>query len=427
MKLQYPIFFSLVFVLLVVTAFSQSSAHLGAAKFAPEDGKKLLIIGQDLGAVGGLSSHNNGYIDNIQGHVPAGVTSYTDIPNFRGLKTQANWGAGDVNANAYVNSEYFEQSFIVIGLYMVDRLDGINDGFYDNSIRNFADWVKGQNRPIFIRIGYEFDGPWNNYNATAFKNAWRRIVHIFDEEQVRNAAYVWQSAGINNGNINNWYPGDEYVNWCAFSYFENHNSGQKMEEFAAAKSKPIMIAESTPRIDLKQGNGETNWRNWFAKVFQRIYDNDDIKAFAYINVNWDIQSLWNGQGWGDSRVEVNEFIKNTWENEIRKDPWITSSDSLFQILELEKWQSNTTTPTVDIDDQDHIRVAQNAHQLNIWSIDKVDIDKVQIWNTEGKLLINQSFKAAEIFIQPKINSLTPIIIRIFQGTKIYQKIHIWHR
>ena len=175
--------FGFMVLILALAGMAQKSAHYGAPKFAPTDGKKLLILGQDLGSVGGLATHSNGYIDSISQHFPSGVTSYTDIPNLGGLKTQTNWGAGDINAQAYVNDTSFDNTFIVIGLYLVNRLQSIKNGSYDAKIREFALWCKDQPRPIFIRIGYEFEGPWNNYGQNDFKEAWKHIVHIFDQER----------------------------------------------------------------------------------------------------------------------------------------------------------------------------------------------------------------------------------------------------
>ena len=47
--------------------FAQQSGHYGAPKYVPEGGMKLLIMGQDLGAVGGLVDYSDGYVDHL-GH-----------------------------------------------------------------------------------------------------------------------------------------------------------------------------------------------------------------------------------------------------------------------------------------------------------------------------------------------------------------------
>jgi len=369
---------------------AQTSAHFGAPKFAPADGKKLLILGQDLSSVGGLASHSDGYIDHITEHFPAGVTTYTDIPNLGGLTFQQNWGAGDVHASAYVEEVSFDNTAIVIGLYIVNRLNGIKDGFFNSSIRKLALWCKEQYRPIFIRIGYEFEGPWNNYGSSNYKEAWRQIVHIFDEEEVQNVAYVWQSAGLNYNNIENWYPGDDYVNWVGYSHFDGFNMGQSIRDFAAAHNKPIMIAEATPRRQIKSGSPEGHWRSWYTPLFTSIYDNDQIKALAYINANWETQTMWRGQGWGDSRVEAVEEIRTLWVNEIAKEPWLTASDTLFQHLQLDTWLTTIATSTTEIDFQEQFTLRKDSEFLSIQTKTKDLLEGVQVWDLSGKLLVQYS-------------------------------------
>ena len=55
------------------------------------------------------------------------------------------------------------------------------------------------------------------------------------------------------------------------------------------------------------------WEAWFQPMFDYMNENDDIiRALAYINVRWDDQDLWDAPYesgyWGDTRVEVNEYI-----------------------------------------------------------------------------------------------------------------------
>ena len=411
-------------LLLTVIAFqlnAQSSAANGAAKFAPEDGKKLLIIGQDLGSVGGLATHSNGYVDNVDCHIPAGVTSYTSIGSLDGLTVQANWGAGDVRAQSYLEEETFDNSFIVIGLYMVDLLEATSDGNLDNNIRNLANWTKGQDRPVFIRIGYEFEGPWNNYTPNAFKNAWQHFVHIFDEEEVKNAAYVWQSAGLNYSNISDWYPGDEYVNWVGYSQFDGTNMGQSIKNFAIQHDKPIMIAEAAPRVDLGAGNGIGHWNNWYVPLFNEIYDNDRIKAFAYINADWDNQPMWTGQGWGDSRVQVDDYIKGKWELEIKKEPWLTATEDLFLELNYETWLT-VATEDINTSQNDDLEVIVQGQEINVRLKSGKDLDSISVWDFNGKLLFSDDAKKSEYQITNPSKIMGGIIIRAkSEGQILVQK------
>ena len=404
-------------------AFSQVSSHLGAPKFAPPDGKKLLIIGQDIESVGGLTNYTDGYVDHVIEHIPAGVTTYTPVTNLDGLATFADWGAGDIHAQTYLSDGTFDNTAIVIGLWMVGALDGINGGFFDSTIRELAQWVKDTQRPVFLRIGYEFDGSWNNYNPSKFKDAWIRIVHLFDEEGVKNVAYVWQSAGINNPNIDQWYPGDAYVNWMGYSHFDVTNPGQSIQSFAEERDKPIMIAESTPRVDLKVGSGETHWLNWYYPLFQGIYENDRIKALAYINANWDSQAQWQGQGWGDSRVQVNDFVFNAWTNEIEKDPWITASDTLFDIMNLQTWQDSMVILSTDqiSENPETFEITKEPGQLYINSLDQELIDGIEIWDLSGRRLYINTGSAFSYQIPTNNYPSAPILIRIVKQDIIFYR------
>ena len=416
--------FILLFLSLSIPIFSQESANFGEPKFAPSNGKKLLIIGQDLGSVGGLNLYTNGYIDNVGTAMPSGVTSYTSIESLGGLTATANWGAGDIRGQAYVEDEDFDQSFIVIGLYLVGILDQINNGQKDNNIRTFANWVKGQNRPVFIRIGYEFEGPWNNYNPTKFQNAWRYIVHIFDEEEVRNAAYVWQSAGLNNSSISSWYPGDEYVNWVGYSQFDGQNMGQSIKNFAIQKNKPIMIAEAAPRVVLSSGDGQFHWDNWFEPLFDEIYANDRIKALAYINANWDLQPMWTGQGWGDSRVEANAVVKQNWENEIAKEPWLMAGESLFDSLFYQDYII-TNTSNISFSEENKLSISHQPQEIQIQLIDNELMEELIIWDMSGKILFQDNTSRNIYKVATSKILFQNVVITIKTKGKLLSKITTW--
>ena len=369
----------------------QSSAHKGQPKFEPEDGKVLLVLGQDLGAVGGLNSYSNGYVDNITDHLPAGVTTYTNIASLDGLINPANWGSGDVNAQQYLQDQDFDNAVICIGLYMVNSLQRITNGELDGNIASLGQWIKNSNRPIFLRIGYEFDGPWNGYNSDDFKAAWKYIVHEFDELDVRNVAYVWQSAGINTPNINRWYPGDEYVNWLGYSHFEGSSIGTSIKDFAKEHSKPIMIAEATPRRDLKVGSGQGHWDQWFAPLFSSIYANDNIKMLAYISADWDNQPMWKDQGWGDSRIQVNQVVEDLWLGEINKDTWITGYDGLFDELKLQSWLGNNSTSVIDENNQkSNYTIYENESSVMFQNQKSEKIQVVKVFDLQGRIMQNHT-------------------------------------
>jgi len=390
---------------------AQESANFGEAKFAPPDGKKLLIMGQDLGSVGGLASYSNGYVDAFGSHVPAGVTTYTSIPSLSGLTTVANWGAGDVHAQVYLTDPTFDHTVIAIGLYLVGQLDAIRTGTHDAAIRNLANWIKSANRPVFLRIGYEFDGSWNGYNPTEFIDAWRYIVHVFDQEAVRNVAYVWQSAGINTPNLASWYPGDTYVNWVGYSHFDGPNPGSAMRAFAQTHDKPIMIAEAAPRVELDQGDAPSHWNSWFAPLFATIYQHDRIKAFAYINADWENQPMWTGEGWGDSRVQTVPFLKQAWEQEVLKQAWWHASPALFDSLQYDAWIAGSTSATPPIE-REWVKLKKQGDKISILSPHNIPIQKIEVLTLLGQLLWKQEGIMGETQIHLDSLPAGPIWVRV---------------
>lgn len=90
----------------------------------------------------------------------------------------------------------------------------------DEDIRKLGDWIKSKRVPVYLRIGYEFDFTYNNYDPNLYIQTFRKIVQIFREKNVSNCAFVWQSAAYRRErSFKDWYPGDEYVDWIGSSWF----------------------------------------------------------------------------------------------------------------------------------------------------------------------------------------------------------------
>tara|TARA_R110002073_G_scaffold336506_1_gene534360 strand:+ start:4656 stop:5756 length:1101 start_codon:yes stop_codon:yes gene_type:complete len=327
------------------------------AKFEPKDGKVLFFIGQDLGAVGGLKNYTEGYCDFFD--MPAGITTYTNFSpgdesfghynkGNDGIKTIANWGAGDSGAQIYVDTPKFKHSMIAIGLSLVNHEKKVANGKHDDLIKELGSWIKNLGkRPVFLRIGYEFDGwDWNHYKKKQYLKAWKRIHDVFEEMEVQNVALVWQSKGTgsNQKTLEEWYPGDDLVDWCGYSYFGSPDT--EMLTFARKHKKPVFIAEATP---VNENGGlffntkltdpkvaKRTWESWFVPFIKTLNDNKDvIKAFSYINVNWSEQPMWIVNPLFkhvDSRIQANDFISEKWQKEISKPRYLKSNPALWNQL-----------------------------------------------------------------------------------------------
>ena len=341
------------------TAVTQSNR----AKFEPEDGKILLFVGQELDALGGLEDFNDGYYDHFE--APGGFTMYTDfMPNKKadgtveykldGLRTTDNWGDGESNMSLQIADEDFANSALAIGLSMVDNDSAVASGELDMMILELGHWIKELGkRPVFLRIGYEFDGDWNHYAPEAYVQSFKRVHDIFDSLRVDNVAYVWQATGWGSSEekLLTYYPGDEYVDWCAYSKF-NYYRGvtftfDPLLKIAKDHGKPVFIAETTPmlnRISRKEAGpmdmdipeqAEEAWAKWFVPFFQHLEEHQDqIKAISYINANWKERPMWQVSPFGkiDARLQQSDYVSQLWRQEISKSKYIKASPDLFDQL-----------------------------------------------------------------------------------------------
>lgn len=288
-------------------------------KFTPPEGKTILIIGQDTDTF-------DNYVSDI-GVRPAGFMSYISIQQMTGLYEPLDVGSGTLHLQYYIDK--YPDMAVQIGLYMVDALEGTIEGRYDKNIEKLAKWLKGCNRPVFLRIGYEFDFPDNRYEPEKYVKAYRRIVDKLRAAGVDNTAYVWHSYISHIARpVTDWYPGDDYVDWFAMSYFGGRTKYMdSMAELAEKHGKPFMIAESSPH-----GIGVNEpWERWFGPFFKFISEKG-VDAVSYINANWDAQAQWKDWNWKDGRVQANPEIKAKWLAEIKKKRYIHSSKDLYRII-----------------------------------------------------------------------------------------------
>ena len=443
---------------------------LSGAKLLPPGKKILLSIGQDLKTE---QDYINGGVNQKGFPVPGAVVSYNsfhtleeptypqygalgEAPDGTPYNNDVNWGAGPLNARNAADG--YPESALVIALNIADGGDPgdvwcsgcisqIGGGAYDTEIKALAAFCKRRpNEPIYLRIGFEFDGKWNlGYSNTgAFKSAWRRIVDVMRGEGVNNVAYVWQSCASpiddilekKHENIQDWWPGDNYVDWLGLSWFmlpgekplvsgyDPHTQKQLADEvvsLARSKKKPVMIAESTPQgydlTELKNchmspiwdGDAATGcvsksagqiWNEWFVPYFDYIYANKDvIRHVTYINVNWEDDTDKFGPGsnyaegyWGRAGVHVNNTIANNWKTEITKSVWMhggtnNNSGSL-------KSTRNNLTVHIPVSGHDDLRAYPNPVE-NILHIEGFKKNtRISIYSVDGTKVLEQ--KAQEL-------------------------------
>jgi len=310
-----------VFLILALGAsfFIAQPAWAATPPFIPTNGK-LLIIGEQEDSM-------DYYLATV-GPVPGGFMFYTSIQLMDGLTSPSDHGGGINNAKYFIDTN--PNTVVQLGLYMVGALQDIVKGGYDHNIIKLADWLKKINRPVYLRIGYEFDLPDNNYDPDAYKAAYRYIVDHLRAQGVNNVAYVWHSACLADSpdTFLTWYPGDNYVDWFGVSIFNPLQIAKAKTFLKVARlyHKPFMIAESTPA-----GCVSTQAkREWFKHFFDFINE-EGIKVVCYINCNWDTYPIFTSMNWGDSQVQDDQEILLRWRKQI-KNGFLQSSPDLFNKL-----------------------------------------------------------------------------------------------
>lgn len=169
----------------------------------------------------------------------------------------------------------------------VSGLDGgVAAGTYDAQIHAFAAMCKRIGRPMYVRIGPEFNGSWEGYSTATFANAWRRIVDISRADGVTNVAWVWDINPGGNSNYMDYYPGDSYVDWWGLnmlskSYIGSSETNSFMSD-AASHGMPVMICESGDGLNFY---GDP-WNDWVLPMFNWLESEPQVKAWAYVDLDW---------------------------------------------------------------------------------------------------------------------------------------------
>jgi endo-1,4-beta-xylanase len=238
-------------------------------------------------------------------------------------------------------------------------------GKYDEQIKAFGDAVADLKRPVFIRIGYEFDGNWNNYRPATFQKAWQRVTTKLRARGIPFAT-VWCAAGASAGwptmsKLLEFYPGDESVDWWGVDIFsEDEFSKPQLATFldaARIHRKPVMIGEMTPR-HVGVLEGQKSWDRWFGPMIDLLKRRPEIKATAYINWEWREWSDRLGfpwHDWGDARIERNSVVRDRWVQELSHPVYLHAardgSNSLPPIS-----TASSTSPSLKTVFKDHFLV-----------------------------------------------------------------------
>jgi mannan endo-1,4-beta-mannosidase len=237
--------------------------------------------------------------------------------------------------NAYENKRYVEltlQTMFEEGDNS-DVLYAILNGKHDDFLQLYAEKIKEFNHPILFRLNNEMNGDWCVYSSyyaskdtEIFKEVWKYVYEIFEQNEVDNALWVWNPHDISFPDFKwnhylNYYPGDEYVDIIGLTGYNTgtYYPGEKWREFNAIYiplyeeyttlfKKPLMITE----FGSNSVGGDKI--SWIHEMFDTMGKFENIKVAIW----------WNGIDWDADknpariyRLDENENMIRTFEERLK--------------------------------------------------------------------------------------------------------------
>jgi beta-mannanase len=139
-------------------------------------------------------------------------------------------------------------------------LSTIIDGSHDAYITAYAAAVKAVKAPVVIRFAHEMDGSWypwsEGYNGNTtgqYAQAWRHVWTLFEQAGATNVIWDWAPnilRGASNTDLQELYPGDQYVDWAGVTGYDDTEStaatlfDTTVNQIRAFTAKPLLISET---------------------------------------------------------------------------------------------------------------------------------------------------------------------------------------
>lgn len=253
------------------------------AKFEPASGVYIGMLGADR-RVG----YDVKKIEDVYGRKHALYLSYVG------------WRKVQTDTNTYFPARTAERVKELGGALQIgwEPRYGLDDVKDDEYVRRFAREAKASGIPIFLRYASEMNGAWVPWHGDPQKYIEKfRLIHSIMAEEAPNVAMVWSPNFSPPSTIDDYYPGDSYVDWVGFSLYNTpYTSGQEqlnstvIDNFAPLydrySHKPIMISEGAIAHTYLPTN-QTYWSwaehqmGYMYGLLPRLFP--QIKAITYFN------------------------------------------------------------------------------------------------------------------------------------------------
>ena len=125
----------------------------------------------------------------------------------------------------------------------------IASGMHDAYISAWADAAKAYGQPVYVRLMHEMlatpyphaYGQNRNAEPAQYVAAFRHVVDIFHRKKVANVQFVWCfGTGPTKPAFENFFPGDDYVEWVSLDGYNPLDYGWKSFEEVFGKAYAVM-------------------------------------------------------------------------------------------------------------------------------------------------------------------------------------------
>ena len=162
---------------------------------------------------------------------------------------------------------------------------GLSEVQGNTYLRQFALACAAARCPIFLRFASEMNGDWTAYHGdpAAYRAKWM-LVALTMRQFAPNVAMLWCVNSIPEKNIDEYYPGDEYVDWVGINFYsvpfydnqtdrpglaDNPSDALKYVYGKYAIRKPIAICEFGASHQSKADGKDRS--PWAAKKISELY------------------------------------------------------------------------------------------------------------------------------------------------------------
>lgn len=242
----------------------------------------------------------------------------------------------------------------------------IINGDADTYLKDYAQGVKTYGKEIWLRPFHEANGDWYDWGiaksgagntSQTLIDAWKHVVKIFRDLDVKNVKWVWTTNATNSGSatFTGWFPGDDWVDMVSIDGYNwgTAQSWSKWQSFTqvftpaynalSISSKPLFI----PEFSCTEHGG--NKAQWITEMFTDI-PSKFPRIFALM---WFSQSKSAEADWA---VNTSDAAVNAWKQGISKIGVVHTGNSVQPLIRCNQSKSssvltfgmvNTTKPLFD--------------------------------------------------------------------------------